>query len=255
MLDAELRIAKELARRAGATILTTYKDKPSFTYKKDLSPVTTADLEANNIIVAGLHKAFPEDGLLTEESGGENLDAERVWIVDPLDGTKEFISGSDEFTVNIALVENRKPMLGVICLPAKAELYWGFADGAFKEGCKEPLHVSGRSRIGGMTLVMSLRHATAADKEFAKLFRKTVSKGSSLKGLMLATGEADVYVRSGPVNEWDICAMEAIIRASGGTMTLLDGQEIQYGEGRLVEGFLTSNGKNHEELLALLRGS
>ena len=258
-MDKELKISKTLALEAGKKILEFYDKEIKVTNKIDNSPVTQADLAANEIIRDGLIKEFPDYGLLTEEDedNPERLTKERVWIVDPLDGTKEFISKNGEFTVNIALVERGEPIIGVIYIPAKDELFFAVKDkGSFFEKDRQitKLHVSQRNDIQDMTLIRSRSHAT--EKELALTqkydFAKIVSAGSALKGCLVAKGDADVYFRFGSTNEWDICAMDCIIREAKGLMTDLDGNLLKYNKPHtIMEGFLVSNNTIHRRLLDL----
>ena len=252
----ELEIAKSLAIEAGKRILEIYKSKDlDVQHKEDNSPLTRADKEANEIIVSKLRSEFPYTILTEEEKDNKSrINEDYVWIIDPLDGTKEFISGRGEFTVNIALVKDRKPILGVIYVPVKEELYYSSEKGAFfeKDGRVGELKVSEKNNIGNMILVMSRSHAGEKENRVRTAFKEAISAGSSLKGCLVASGKADTYIRFGPVNEWDICAMNAIVNGAGGIMTDLEGKELVYNkEDTLVNGFIASNNKIHDELLKL----
>jgi 3'(2'), 5'-bisphosphate nucleotidase len=270
-LSKQLEVAKEIAIKAGEEILKIYnsynpdeensleiKEKEEDSYK---SPLTKADLIANKIIVDKLREEFPEYGVLTEEEvdNKERLQKEFVWIIDPLDGTKEFIKKNGEFTVNIALVFENKPIMGVIFVPVKNELYYASNCGAFYEklysekGSVE-IHVSNKNNTEDMVFVKSRSHASEKLVSFLEnvKFEEIISSGSSIKGCLVANGNADVYLRLGPINEWDICAMEAIIKGSGGEITDLEGKDLKYNKEFTLfkHGFLVSNKVIHEKLLS-----
>lgn len=259
-LEQELSLSQRLAHEAGEAIMRFYKQEVDTAFKEDQSPLTAADTASNHVILQGLREAFPDDGILSEEEsdGQERLRQERVWIVDPLDGTKEFLKGNGEFTVNIALVVRGEPVLGVVYLPAKDELYWAAKGaGVYKEhdGEEERLSVSDRSRFDKMVVVKSRSHASPELQAVLDKggFPMAKPAGSSLKGCLVAAGEADAYFRLGNTMEWDICAMDAIIRESGGVLTSLDGKPLKYNrEHPLVRGFVASNGHAHEELVELV---
>ena len=261
--EKELSLAKELSVLAGKKIMEYYKKEFRVENKVEgerTSQVTIADKEANEIIVTSLRKHFPDYGILTEEEvdNFERLNKKYIWIIDPLDGTKEFINGSDDFTVNIALVHNNRPILGVIYVPAKNELYYASKlNGAFvvKDGNKTKINVSNRNKTENMIVVHSKNHETKEFYDFIDRvkFKESIPAGSSVKGCRVATGEADVYLRYGPMNEWDVCAMNIIVEEAGGFMTDLKGTLIKYNQKvTLLQGFLVSNSKIHKELLKLI---
>ncbi len=229
---------QKLARDAGKAILA-YYDKPETTYKDDSSPLTRADTEANQIITSFLRKHFPDHGILTEEEKDtvDRLHKEYVWIIDPLDGTKEFIKKNGEFTVNIALTKNGVPVLGVIYSPALDIMYHAKkGNGAFCNG--KQIHVSEKKDA----LVLAKSRSHADDRLKLLPIEKTITSGSSLKGCLVAEGKADCYVRFGPVNEWDICAMHCIIAEAGGTMTTLKREQLRYNQKQtLINGFVVTN--------------
>ncbi len=264
-LQTELAVAKRLATAAEQAILEIYQEADfgvQMKHEEDReSPLTKADLAADKIITAGLREAFPDDGLLTEESNDDKsrLSKDRVWIVDPLDGTKEFVSRNGEFTVNIGLTIKGEPVLGVIAVPAKGLLYSavkGAGASVERDGKEEPITVSTNKDPKQMTLVVSRSHRTAQDDAFSAKagFAATQPSGSSMKGCRVAEGSADVYLRSGPQCEWDVCAMNAIIIEAGGAMTGLDGKPLVYNQENTLftGGFLLSNNTIHQELLRLI---
>jgi 3'(2'), 5'-bisphosphate nucleotidase len=254
----KLIIAKNLSLVAGEEILNIYSSGDfGTTEKSDKSPLTKADLTANEVIVSTLGKAFPDFGILTEEESDDlsRLDKEYVWIIDPLDGTKEFIKRNGEFTVNIGLCKNGEPVLGVVYAPAKDELFFAEkSKGAFYQKGKEisKITASNKSKISDMTLACSRSHSGEKEASIQNLFVEVIPTGSSLKGCLIAKGDADAYFRFGPVHEWDICAMDAILRGAGGLLTDFSGNPIKYNQkDTLIKGFLASNGKIHGELLRL----
>lgn len=229
MIDLEnlLELAKNAALAAGSEIIKIYKsDDFSIESKSDDSPLTRADKAAHNIIVSFLESsAIP---ILSEE--GRNISFQErsswdyFWMVDPLDGTKEFIKRNGEFTVNIALIHKGAPILGVVHPPVSGELYWGVdGKGSFKkaDGNTEKLMVSNRSLSEiGLKVVASRSHMSDQTQAFVDSLKepKVVSRGSSLKLLLVASGEADVYPRFGPTMEWDTAAAHAIVNEAGGSV-------------------------------------
>ena len=218
-----LNIAKEAAIKAGDKILQIYGNEFSVSYKEDKSPLTIADQKANDIIESYLLKTnipiLSEEGKLTEYKDRKNW--KLLWIVDPLDGTKEFVKRNGEFTVNIALVKNGKPILGVIFVPVKGWLYYGSSNGSFREinEKKVKLHLDKKST--NFKVVGSRSHQSPETKEYFEDIKKRkknveiVSMGSSLKICLVAEGSADVYPRFAPTMEWDTAAGHAIAKYAG----------------------------------------
>jgi 3'(2'), 5'-bisphosphate nucleotidase len=263
-LALALQTARTAALEAGARILDVYGSSDTGLERKaDGSPLTRADLAANEAILAQLREAFPDTPVLTEEAidNPARLSSRWVWIVDPLDGTKEFLSRNGEFTVNIALTEAGAPVLGVVLIPVTGELYCAARGrGAFLERPGEaprPLAVSARRSLGDMVAAVSRSHSDVATAALLERcgFASVRARGSSLKGCMIAAGEADVYFRLGPTNEWDICAMHAVIEGAGGVLTDLDGSPMRYNRPvTLNRGFVASNGAIHDRLVEMVRG-
>ena len=194
-------------------------------YKDDKSPLTEADTKSNEIICEALEKAYPEIPLLSEENKEvpyeERKDWEYYWCIDPIDGTKEFIKKNGEFTVNIALIHNDTPVLGVVYAPALGDMYKAKkGDGAFKNDQKLPLEVN-ETPEKSLRVVASKSHLSEETQAFIDEVAKStesieqVSKGSSLKLVMVAEGSADIYPRFAPTMEWDTAAADAIVRESG----------------------------------------
>lgn len=234
-----LRGASAIAREAGAIIMGFDPRRVVVRRKGDRTPVTDADEAANALIAARLKELDPDIPLIAEESvaAGEvpPTSGPRFWLVDPLDGTKEFIAGRDEFTVNIALIERRRPALGVIYLPALDRLYYGIARaGAFRRNgtaAAQPIHVR-KLPAEGATVVASRSHFTAETERWLSSVAVAATRfvGSSLKFCLLAEGRADLYPRLGRTMEWDIAAGHALLAAAGGHLATLDGGELTYGK-------------------------
>lgn len=229
----------KIAREAGDKILTIYQQDFDVKTKTDASPVTEADVEAEKIILQGLRALTPNIPVLAEESeaAGDvpDLSGGTFWLVDPLDGTKEFIHKRGEFTVNIALIEQGHPTMGVIHVPAKDTTY--FAEGPGKvwrqDGDLKPFAIAARTApTEGLTVVASRSHRTPETDDYIAKFKvaELISAGSSLKLCLLAEGKADLYPRFGRTMEWDIGAGQAILEAAGGTVETLDGVRLAYGK-------------------------
>lgn len=225
-----------LARQAGKLVMDVYATDFAVRGKDDASPVTEADERAEAVILAGLAALTPEIPVVAEEAvaaGKLPAVGERFWLVDPLDGTKEFIRRNGEFTVNIALIEAGQPVLGVVLAPALGRLYGGAVGvGAFVDD--ERGRRSIRCRVPpteGITVVASRSHGDAAALDAFLAGRKVakqVSAGSSLKLCLVAAGEADLYPRLGRTMEWDIAAGHAVLAAAGGRVTEIDGRPMAY---------------------------
>lgn len=216
-----------LARAAGAAILDVYARDFSVEAKDDDSPLTQADLASHRIICEGLRRLDPAIPVLSEEAAGiaweERRTWSRYWLVDPLDGTKEFIKRNGEFTVNIALIRDGKPVMGVVAVPVTGDVYYADADGAFvrRKGSSQATALERRTpadlKQSGLRVVASRSHMSDETQAFVgKLQAPTlVSKGSSLKFILVADGEADLYPRYAPTMEWDTAAAHAIVNAVG----------------------------------------
>lgn len=258
MLKKHLNLAIFAAETAGSEILKIYsQDFLKIEMKSDKSPVTQADTKSNRIIKLILEKETPSFGFISEESPLKKIDPVFNWIVDPLDGTKEFISKNGEFTVNIALVRKGIPVIGVILVPTKNTLYYGCENfGAKKRvnSVTEALHVSDKDSFYKMILAKSRSHASKRLMEISKSFKSTIVSGSSVKGCRICDRHADVYIRLGNVHTWDICAMDCILKQSGGVLTDLVGKNVDYlKKDTLVHGFIASNNKIHNKLLELVK--
>ena len=217
----------ELARKAGVAVMDIYQKDFAVYDKSDSSPLTEADMASHHILVEGLQALTPSIPVLSEESG-EEVKAERLnwteyWLIDPLDGTKEFIKKNGEFTVNIALVREGVAVLGVVYAPALDVMYWGeAAKGAWKqESSNAPveIQVADVPQVAtGWRVVGSRSHQSEEFKVFMNCLPEAdiVAMGSSLKLCLVAEGKADLYPRLGPTSEWDTAAAHAVVLAAGG---------------------------------------
>ncbi|NOR61384.1 MAG: 3'(2'),5'-bisphosphate nucleotidase CysQ [Rhodobacteraceae bacterium] len=224
-----VKTIRALALEAGDKIMEIYaRDDFGVRTKADDSPVTEADEAADAMISAGLRAAFPEIALVTEEqSDSHNVSADRFFIVDPLDGTKEFVHRRGDFTVNIALVENGTPVLGVVFAPAKKRLFYTDASGQTVEesldGTLKPLRVSTPDNEA-LIVVASKSHRDAATDDYINKYNvaDSAAAGSSLKFCLVAAGEADLYPRLGRTMEWDTAAGHAVLLGAGGQVVRFD---------------------------------
>ena len=241
-----------IARAAGAAIMAVYGTDFSVRDKSDASPVTEADVRAEALILAGLRELAPDVPVVAEEAAAAGqipLVGSRFWLVDPLDGTKEFIGRNGEFTVNIALVEGGVPVLGVVLAPALGRLYAGaLGGGAFVEDDQRRRPIRCRSvPPAGLTVVGSRSHGDEAALSAFLAGRKVASvasAGSSLKLCMVAAGEADLYPRLGRTMEWDIAAGHAVLLAAGGGVADLSGAALTYGKPGFENPHFVASGEN-----------
>lgn len=228
-----------LVRAAGDAVMAFYQEgEPQVAYKADASPVTEADLAAHLVLATGLAPLLNDCPVVSEEDAvslATDVPLNRFWLVDPLDGTKEFIRRNGEFTVNVALIERGEPVMGVVLAPALGQLYaGGLGLEAFREDAQGRQAIAVRSvPAEGLTVVGSRSHGDAAAMEAFLRGLKVAgvrSAGSSLKLCLVAAGEADLYPRLGRTMEWDIAAAHSILAAAGGTVCDLQGQRLRYGK-------------------------
>ena len=254
--DIDLDYLIAAARDAGREILAVYQSDFEVEAKSDASPLTEADLRSHRLILGRLAERYPEIPVLSEESAEQAPYETRrqwrlYWLVDPLDGTKEFVKRNGQFTVNIALIEDGRPIAGVVHAPALDLLYWAGADGAFKsEQGGAPVRLKRRPSASSDRLVVigSRSHPTPEMADYVEEQRSRYSEvdflavGSSLKLCMLAENKADVYPRFGPTMEWDTAAAHAVLRAAGGKVVSYEtGQELPYNKADLHNGWFIAS--------------
>ncbi len=229
----------QIAARAGEAILEIYASDFDVEAKDDASPLTQADLAAHRCIVRALRELTPDVPVLSEEAGLPAFDErarwERYWLVDPLDGTREFVKRNGEFTVNVALIENHRPLLGVVHVPVTGKTYIGCAgygaESRTKDGTPTAITVAVES-ASPVRVVGSRSHRGASLDAFLEKLAdfEMVAMGSSLKFCLVAEGAADVYPRLGPTSEWDTAAAQAVVEQAGGAVLKLDGSPLRYNE-------------------------
>jgi len=252
----------QLARNAGDAIMQVYDGtKPmDVVSKADNSPVTAADIAAHTVIMDGLRTLTPDIPVLSEEDppGWEvRQHWQRYWLVDPLDGTKEFIKRNGEFTVNIALIDHGKPILGVVYAPVMNVMYSAAEGKAWKEECGVRKQIQVRDARPPL-VVISRSHADAELKEYLQQLgeHQTTSIGSSLKFCLVAEGAADVYPRMGPTSLWDTAAAQCVVEQSGGRVIQLTGEPISYADPSVVlNPFFLVHGKSAVNWADLVRDS
>jgi len=226
----------QLAQRAAAAILEVYESEFAVEHKEDRSPLTAADLASHRIIVDGLTELTPQLPVLSEESAQTAWSARsqwsRYWLVDPLDGTREFVKRNGEFTVNIALIEGHRPVLGVVQTPVGRELACAWRGGGawIARPGEKARHVKTRKRATPIVVAGSRSHASAHESELlARLGHcAKMPLGSSLKFLRIAAAEADLYIRLGPTSEWDTGAGQCVLEEAGGVVLDMKGEPLRY---------------------------
>jgi 3'(2'), 5'-bisphosphate nucleotidase len=226
-----------LAQRAGDAILSVYGEQFEVTHKTDQSPLTQADLRSHEILSQGLRALTPDLPVLSEEDADISFEQRRqwtrYWLVDPLDGTKEFVSRNGEFTVNVALIEDHVPVLGVVHVPVTGTTYGGQAGvGAFRQVAgqqPEPLRVRTPAATPPRIVGSRSHRGDSLDQFLPRLEPyEMIGVGSSLKFCLVAEGSADFYPRFGPTSEWDTAAAQAVVEAAGGAVLKTDGERLRY---------------------------
>lgn len=240
----------DLARAAGDIVMDVFQSDFEVRAKADKSPVTVADERAEAYIVERLGTIAPSIPVVGEElySAGQRPDISGgvFWLVDALDGTSEFTKRGQDFTVNIALIENGRPTMGVVHAPALQFTCWGSAEGAFRktgDAAAEPIRAR-KPPADGLIAVISKSHQSN-EGDYLKSFKiaGSVNRGSSLKFCLVAAGEADIYPRLGPTSEWDIAAGHAVLAAAGGSVAQLDGRAIEYGKDNILNPHFVARGR------------
>jgi 3'(2'), 5'-bisphosphate nucleotidase len=226
-----------LSRQAGREILEVYHSNFEVQHKADQSPLTEADLRAHRALVSGLRTLTPHIPILSEEAAdiafAERSQWQTHWLVDPLDGTREFVSRNGEFTVNVALIEQHRPVLGVVHVPIRDETYSGLTGlGAFKQTAQSPpVRIqTQRTAAQPLRVVSSRSHASKGEDDYQRILGPytVVKVGSSVKFCILAEGAADLYPRFGNTSEWDTAAGQAVLEAAGGFVVDLQGCALRY---------------------------
>lgn len=244
----------EISKEAGNSIMDIYKTNFDYEMKEDDSPLTLADKTSNEIICQSLKKLTPDIPILSEENSdipyNERIKWRKYWLVDPLDGTKEFIKKNDEFTTNIALICKNRPVFGIIHIPAKNETFWGQEDkgsyslaGDNKNEIKKTKVTENKD--GPLRIVTSKSHPSIQLKELLRKLDnyELINVGSSIKFCLVASGKADCYPRLGPTCEWDIAAGDAILKFAGGSILNLDGTDVDYNKKSLLNSHFIAAGK------------
>ena len=243
--EIDLNKIKAIAKKAGEKIMYIYENvdfKNTVDFKADNSPLTIADKAAHDIIVEGLEALGLDFPILSEEGHHDTYEVRRnwstFWCIDPLDGTKEFINKNGEFTVNIALITNGEPVLGVVYAPVIGVMYAGEkGEGAVVEKGGDRQTISVNSKSQSFVAVQSKSHAAEAEATLLSKYDvvDTISVGSSLKFCMVAEGKADIYYRHGPTMEWDTAAGQAVVEAAGGQVLAGD-KPFRYNKESLLNG-------------------
>jgi 3'(2'), 5'-bisphosphate nucleotidase len=244
-----------IAEAAGKAIMQVYRSEFAVEHKADDSPLTAADRAAHGIIVEALARLTPEIPLLSEEGAlapfEQRRQWRRYWLIDPLDGTREFVKRNGEFTVNIALIEDHRPVIGVVHAPDLGESYFGCAGGGAQRkhaGGTEPLRT--RALASPLTAVVSRSHrGERVDALLQRLpAHSTASVGSSLKFCLVARGAADIYPRFGPTSEWDTAAAHCVVEAAGGSVVKVDLTPLRYNTkaSLLNPDFLVFGDRDHD---------
>ena len=246
VLPDVIKVADEASER----VLHIYQSDFKVSFKDDDSPITAADVASHEVIVRGLRNISRDVPILSEE--GDTLSWEerkhwrRFWLIDPIDGTKDFTQRTGEFTVNIALIENGEPILGVVTAPALKEAFWGLkGQGAYKRdrtGAVRRIGVSGPR--GVPRVVASKNHLNEETRAYLERLgaHELVQAGSSLKFCRIAEGRADIYPRLGPTSEWDTAAAHAVLAAAGGKVTQIGGEPLLYGKEDVLNPYFIAVG-------------
>ncbi len=236
-LERETEVAREAARAAGEVVALHFERSRESWEKSADNPVTAADLEANRVLIEVISGALPDDAILSEESTDEadRLSRERVWICDPLDGTKEFVAGIPEFSVSIALTHGGTPVVGAIYHPLTRECFWAArGQGAYLD--KEPLHIRDGRKLSESVVLVSRTEASRGQLNACEEWTREIwPMGSvALKLARVAAGEADLWVSVAPKREWDVCGGDLIIREAGGVFATREAASRRYNASDLL---------------------
>ncbi len=258
---------RKIMMEAGEEVMKIYQAPSTMdvTVKSDTSPLTAADTKSHQLLTKGISELFPNWPILSEESAPEESKNRHTWevswLIDPLDGTKEFINRSDEFTLNLALIVNGVPQAGWVYAPAINELYQAIGQEACLVAGDQTQTIQTRALEKPPTLLMSRRHGTSLMAEAQKIFEaiyggcNSISRGSSLKICEVAVGRADFYPRLGPTHEWDTAAAHAVLNAAGGKLVNMSGEPLSYNQNEnstLNPYFMAIGDTSHVDLTTLL---
>ena len=254
-METLLKDTVEITKLAGAAIMRYYNSSYEVKDKSPGNPVTDADYAADKLLKQRLTARLPEAGWLSEESVDQpiRLQKEKVWIVDPLDGTVEFINGVPEFAVSVGLVENGQPILGVIFNPAKDEIFYAARSGGVFFNDKR-VQVTDRTQLKGALVDASRSESKRGEfKPFAELLQVNIMGGTAYKLARVAAGLCDASWSRGPKNEWDICAGVLLITEAGGRCVDLNNTPFTFNRPKtLVSGFIADNGHLHDSVITAL---
>jgi 3'(2'), 5'-bisphosphate nucleotidase len=263
MLENELEVAKDLAVRAGAILLEHYSEATQVEWKGKNDPVTAADRAASRFIVDELRSRFSDDAVLSEEEKDNlaRLKNPRLWVIDPMDGTKEFIARRPEFSVMIGLAVEGIARLGVVYQPIDGKLYFGAQGqgaGMTHAGATRVLRVSAENEFSRATMALSRSHLSSQTEAIRRQLgiEQTIQTGSiGLKVGLIAESRADVYVQGRGTSLWDTCGPEAILHEAGGRMTDASGAPLRYdiAEVRNLQGVIATNGVLHDRVIDVVR--
>eukprot|EP01066_Platyproteum_vivax_P020583 Platyproteum_vivax@DN8511_c0_g1_i1.p1 len=260
-VTVDVLVVKDIAIKASAAVLEVYEqDDFGLEFKAGDEPLTRADKQSNDIICTLLTQYYPTIPIISEENKKADYETRKdyqyFWCIDPLDGTKEFIKRNGQFTVNIGLCERETPIAGVVTIPVEKKCYYAAKGlGAYRQNETQPPVKIQTSEFceqdEGLTLVASLTHSNQATEAFIAKFKepRLTSLGSSLKFMLIAEGNAQVYPRLAPTNEWDTCAADAIVREAGGDVLqlkesgLIEGPQLQYNKPSFLNPFFVVYGK------------
>lgn len=248
--DSQIEALLQITEQAGLAILDVYNGNIEVTIKDDESPLTQADRASHQVIENALTLLTPDWPVVSEESD-EEVKQKRTqfttyWLVDPLDGTKEFIKRNGEFTVNIALIHQGSPVFGVIGVPVQNKIYWGgkeFGCQLRDENGVQALSLAQHTKPPVLRVVGSRSHISPETQDYLKQVgdHEMVSVGSSLKFCLLAEGKADLYPRLGPTCEWDTAAAQAVLEGAGGKVETLEGEPLQYSKENILNPWFVAS--------------
>ncbi len=257
-LEFIIKICEDILIKAGDKIMDLYFNN-HIMIKRDSTFISDIELLSNEIITENLFKYFPNFGIISKKDyEADSVNCDYIWIIDPLDGTKEFINRINEFSINLALIYKERPIIGFVYIPPKRELYFTKDKAYYKHNSMSysiPIHVSSNKELILSTLVRDLFNDSVYDYSLIlkNNFKNIIEAGSAYKGCLIAKGIADAYIRFKPIWEWKVCAIDVIIEKAGGKVTDFNGNKLLYGKkNKKINNFIASNGKIHEKLIDLV---